>query len=78
MNSSPEPVRISTSLPGSAPTVFSIWPSERWFCTLSWTGTAQSVRGDQQHAVVPAFHPVEVLERFPVLLEAGSGHEILQ
>ena len=39
---------------------------------------AQSVRRDQQDAVVAAFHPVEVPERFPVLLEAGSGHEILQ
>ena len=38
MNSSPDPVRMSTSFSGSAPTVFSIWPRARWFCTLSWMG----------------------------------------
>ena len=37
MKSGPEPVRMSTSFEGSAPTVLSICPTERWFCTLSWT-----------------------------------------
>ena len=38
MNSSPVPVRMRISFSGSAPTTLSIWPSARWFCTLSWTG----------------------------------------